>query len=650
MAQRFMGHDALLALRHIREGSIDSGMSDSEPSHIPNPTTEPGFDLGHVPPPVAPATARAGTQTGESYRVLARAYRPQTFAQLIGQDAMVQTLGNAIARDRLAHAFLMTGVRGVGKTSTARLIAKALNCIGPTGDGGPTIDPCGVCSHCTAIAEGRHIDVQEMDAASHTGIDDIREITDAVRYASVSARYKIYIIDEVHMLSKQAFNGLLKTLEEPPPHVKFLFATTEVNKVPVTILSRCQRFDLRRITPDLLSAHFIDILGKEGVAAEDAAVRMIASAAEGSVRDGLSLLDQAIAHAGQDGDGTAGPSARITAASVRDMLGLSDSSAIRTLFSAILQGDSSAVIDNIRAQYALGAEPLALVRGIMELTHAIMLTKLSRDADPLLSEEDRASVQDWSLKLGNATLHRVWQLLLKGHQEIIDAPRALEACEMALLRIMHASQMPDPGELTILLAQTGSMPSDASQASQASSASVQSHGDTPTIQADGSPADGGPAERDPAPSFAPAVPAADQAPSTPMSPALGPISAICSVPDLIATLEQAGFHQISRLVQDHLRLVQWDGDSIIYAQTPMLMPNFAHELAQALRMATQRRWHVSATGAQDAAPSLLEQAETEHQAQLAAMRAHPLVDAALKAFPDAHILGSEAAQGGTKLH
>src|ERR671916_856446 len=253
------------------------------------------FSLGLDEPP-QPAKA-------QPYRVLARKYRPQSFAELVGQDAMVRTLGNAIERGRIAHAFLLTGVRGVGKTSTARLVAKALNCVGPDGQGGPTIEPCGVCEPCVAIAEGRHIDVIEMDAASHTGVDDVREIIEAVRYASVSARYKIYIIDEVHMLSKNAFNALLKTLEEPPPHVKFLFATTEVNKVPVTVLSRCQRFDLRRIAAPMLAGHFAGICAKEEIAAEEEALRMIAAAAEGSVRDGLSILDQAIAHADLGGEG-----------------------------------------------------------------------------------------------------------------------------------------------------------------------------------------------------------------------------------------------------------------------------------------------------------------------------------------------------------
>ena len=299
------------------------------------------------------------------YRVLARKYRPQTFAELIGQDAMVTTLGNAIERGRVAHAFLLTGVRGVGKTSTARLIAKALNCIGPDGQGGPTINPCNVCEPCRAISEGRHIDVIEMDAASHTGIDDIREIIDAVRYASVSARYKIYIIDEVHMLSKAAFNALLKTLEEPPQHVKFLFATTEVNKVPVTVLSRCQRFDLRRIPAEKLAAHFAEVSRAEGVEVEGEALGMIARAAEGSARDGLSILDQAIAH----GAGA------VTAEQVRDMLGLADRGRIRRLLQLVLSGDASAALAELDEAHELGIDPMQLLRGLMENLHAATRSK-----------------------------------------------------------------------------------------------------------------------------------------------------------------------------------------------------------------------------------------------------------------------------------
>src|SRR5688572_28902532 len=345
-----------------------------------NEAESPGLGLDEPPQPVKES----------HYRVLARKYRPQTFAELIGQDAMVKTLANAIERGRIAHAFLLTGVRGVGKTSTARLVAKALNCIGPDGQGGPTIDPCGVCEPCRAITEGRHIDVIEMDAASNTGVDDVREIIEAVRYAAVSARYKIYIIDEVHMLSRNAFNALLKTLEEPPPHVKFLFATTEVNKVPVTVLSRCQRFDLRRITPDMLFSHFSSILQKEGVEAEAPAIWLIANAAEGSVRDGLSILDQAIAHA--DLESGPGGGGMIGAAQVRVMLGLSDRSAIGQLMASILEGDAGAAIDLARAQYALGIELVAMVRGLMDLTHAVTLAKVSRHVDPALAEADRERI------------------------------------------------------------------------------------------------------------------------------------------------------------------------------------------------------------------------------------------------------------------
>jgi DNA polymerase-3 subunit gamma/tau len=378
----------------------------------------------------------------EPYRVLARKYRPQSFAELIGQDAMVQTLGNAIRRDRLAHAFLLTGVRGVGKTSTARLIAKALNCVGPDGQGGPTIDPCGACEPCRAIAEGRHIDVVEMDAASHTGVDDVREIIEAVRYAAVSARYKIYIIDEVHMLSKNAFNALLKTLEEPPPHVKFLFATTEVNKVPVTVLSRCQRFDLRRIPADKLAAHFGEVAAKEGVEVEGEALTLIARAAEGSARDGLSMLDQAIAH------GAGG----VSADQVRAMLGLSDRGAIRSLLGLLLTGDAPAALAALKEQYDLGVEPAAVVRGLLEAVHRITRAKVGGPLDPAQSAEEREDYAEWGSRLTYATIHRLWQLLLKGLSEVHGASLPLEAAEMALLRVIHAAELPDPGRLAQKLA------------------------------------------------------------------------------------------------------------------------------------------------------------------------------------------------------
>ena len=393
--------------------------------------------------PMAPAPA---------YRVLARKYRPASFDTLLGQDAMVQTLANAIARDRLAQAWLLTGVRGVGKTSTARIIAKALNCIGPDSSGGPTIAPCGVCEPCVAIAAGRHMDVIEMDAASNTGVDDVREIIEAVRYASVSARYKIYIVDEVHMLSKNAFNALLKTLEEPPPHVKFIFATTEVNKIPVTVLSRCQRFDLRRVPAATLEAHFAEIVSAEGASAETEALALIARAAEGSVRDGLSVLDQALSHS----------SGIITADAIRAMLGLADRGAVRRLFGLALAGDAAGTLAEIASQYDLGLDPEMLLRELLGLVHAITRQRLAPapegSGDPALSVEERAMLGDWAARLSFPVLHRLWQLLLKGLAEVQAAPVPLQAAEMALLRLIHASDLPDPGELVRRLTMGEPMP------------------------------------------------------------------------------------------------------------------------------------------------------------------------------------------------
>src|SRR5688500_3241514 len=394
----------------------------------------PGFGALGLDEPPQPARA-------QPYRVLARKYRPQSFAELIGQDAMVRTLGNAIERDRLAHAFLLTGVRGVGKTSTARLIAKALNCVGPDGQGGPTIDPCGICEPCRAIAEGRHIDVIEMDAASHTGIDDVREIIEAVRYASVSARYKIYIIDEVHMLSKSAFNALLKTLEEPPAHVKFLFATTEVNKVPVTVLSRCQRFDLRRIPAEKLAEHFAHVAKAEGVDVEEEALQAIARAAEGSARDGLSILDQAIAH----GEG------KVSAEQVRDMLGQADRGRIRRLLETLLSGDATTTLEQLDEAHALGIEPGSLLRGLMETLHAVTRAKAGARADLLQSAEEREAAAELAARLSWGNLHRLWQLLLKGLEDVRIAPDPHEATTMALLRLIHAAEMPDPSALAAML-------------------------------------------------------------------------------------------------------------------------------------------------------------------------------------------------------
>ncbi|MEC7670022.1 MAG: DNA polymerase III subunit gamma/tau, partial [Pseudomonadota bacterium] len=339
------------------------------------------------------------------YQVLARKYRPETFADLVGQDAMVRTLKNAFEADRIAQAFVMTGIRGTGKTTTARIIAKGMNCVGPDGNGGPTTDPCGQCEPCRAIMEGRHVDVMEMDAASNTSVNDIREIIDSVHYRAASARYKIYIIDEVHMLSTSAFNALLKTLEEPPAHVKFIFATTEIRKVPVTVLSRCQRFDLRRIEPEVMVSLLRKIAGAEGAEISDDALALITRAAEGSARDATSLLDQAISHGAGE----------TTAEQVRAMLGLADRSRVMDLFEMIMRGDAAAALTEIGAQYADGADPLAVLRDLAEITHWISVVKITPDAaeDPTISPDERNRGQELAQQLGMRPLTRMWQMLLK---------------------------------------------------------------------------------------------------------------------------------------------------------------------------------------------------------------------------------------------
>ncbi len=548
---------------------------------------EPSPRVETAPPPSVPSPA-AASSSAQPYRVLARKYRPQTFSELIGQDAMVRTLGNAIERDRLAHAFLMTGVRGVGKTSTARLIAKALNCIGPDGQGGPTIDPCGRCEPCVAIAEGRHIDVIEMDAASHTGVDDVREIIEAVRYAAVSARYKIYIIDEVHMLSRNAFNALLKTLEEPPPHVKFIFATTEVDKLPVTVLSRCQRFDLRRIPTPMLQAHFAAICAKEGVEAEDEALAMIAGAAEGSVRDGLSILDQAIAHADFEADGAEG--GKVVAERVRDMLGLADKGAQRDLFAGLLAGDAPSLLERIDAQYALGVEPLALLRTLMELVNRITVAQVGGSGADAPTAEERALIEQWAQGLGAGKLHRLWQLLLKGYDEVRGAPDPLIAAQMSLLRVMHAADMPDPGALAKKL--------DDMLAS----------GVAPVARGEG----GG---------------------TTP-----GPSAA--AAPDweaLVARVDAAGHLRVAQIMRDWIRVIDLMPGRLIYSLVPGIALDPAPELRDALLKATGERWQVE-QGAGEGAPSLLEREEARKAQAADALLRDPLVAAAFAAFPQAEIV------------
>jgi len=536
------------------------------------------LDLETSPPP-------AGAQP---YRVLARKYRPQSFKALIGQDAMVQTLANAIKRDRIAHAFLLTGVRGVGKTSTARLIAKALNCVGPDGRGSATIDPCGVCEPCRAIAEGRHIDVIEMDAASHTGIDDVREIIEASRYAAVSARFKIYIVDEVHMLSKAAFNGLLKTLEEPPAHVKFLFATTEVNKVPVTVLSRCQRFDLRRIPATLLADHFARVVEAEGAQAEPEALALIARAAEGSARDGLSILDQAIAHADLAGGG-------VSADAVREMLGLSDRSAVRDLLGLVLAGDAPGALAALRRQYDLGVDPLGVIRALLEAVHGVTQVKVGAPDDAAQPAEERAAYRDWADKLSFPLLHRLWQLFLKGHEEVQRAALPIETAEMALLRAIYASTLPDPGELARRLV-SGAMPA--------------------------------PAAAVPAPPPAPPSPA-DRVPS--------------EFAGVLALLDELNKLELLVRLKRGASVVRYAPPEIVLSGTRPLSTDTLTELAAVLREATGMPWKIAVADA-PGAPTMFEAEQDAVQARHDAARAHPIVAAAFEAFPEAELIDPKPAK------
>lgn len=385
------------------------------------------------------------TPEAGAYQVLARKYRPGHFRDLIGQEAMVQVLTNAFAYDRIAHAFIMTGVRGVGKTTTARIIAKGLNC---QRDEKPTIDPCGVCDACVSISEGRHVDVLEMDAASNTGVGDVREIIDSVRYRAASARYKVYIIDEVHMLSNSAFNALLKTLEEPPEHVKFIFATTEIRKVPVTVLSRCQRFDLRRIEPEVMMDHLRGIAEKEGAVLSDEALALVTRAAEGSVRDALSLLDQAISH---------GRDTEIDASAVRSMLGLADRGRVIDLFEAIMKGDAAGALEELGQQYSDGADPGVVLRDLAELTHWISVLKVNPATaeDPTVAASERDRGKSLAVSLSMRVLTRSWQMLLKALEELALAPNAMMAAEMAVIRLTHVADLPPPEELVRKLTEDG---------------------------------------------------------------------------------------------------------------------------------------------------------------------------------------------------
>ncbi len=609
---------------------------------------------------------------GTLYRVLARKYRPQSFAEIIGQDAMVRTLSNAIASGRIAQAFMLTGVRGIGKTTTARIIARALNCIGPDGAGGPTISPCGECVHCRAIAEDRHVDVIEMDAASHTGVDKMRELLDGVRYRPVSARYKVYIIDEVHMLSGHSFNALLKTLEEPPPDVKFVFATTEIRKVPLTVLSRCQRFSLRRVPVEPLVAHYRRIAEAEGVSASPAALGLIARAADGSVRDGLSLLDQAIALAGD----TAGAGA-IDAESVRDMLGIADRGLVWDLFETVLRGDAAGALAQMDALHQGGADPQIVLQDLLDLTHFVTRLKLAPDAgtgDPL-EEGDRERALVLATALSMPVLTRAWQMLLKGIEELQSAPVPAQAASMVLIRLAYVADLPVPADLV------RAAMSDANGTSSAAALRVVSGpASTPALPPSPPPGEGAglrgqPTQLSPTsqPGSAPgqalsrsageASAHALTAPSV-MEDAASRIepsaaTALDPLPQNFAEVVALFDQRREALLRSHLvsnvHLVSFEPGRIEFRPTEGAPRDLANRLGQLLTEWTGRRWVVAISQA-PGAPTLATQEATRESLLRNEVAAHPLVRAVLEAFPGATIAsvrdrlatadpGADAAEG-----
>ncbi len=558
------------------------------------------------------------TKTSESpaYRVLARKYRPQLFSELVGQDVLVRTLTNAFEQNRIAHAFLLTGVRGVGKTTTARIIARALNCIGPDGTGGPTVTPCQVCQPCKEISEDRHVDVLEMDAASRTGVGDIRDLIDGVRYAPASARYKVYIIDEVHMLSTSAFNALLKTLEEPPPHVKFVFATTEVRKLPLTVLSRCQRFDLRRVEPDLLALHLGNIAKAENAEVEESALALLARGAEGSVRDALSLLDQAIAHG----------SGKVSEVEVQKMLGLADRGRTTDLLDALLAGDISGAITNLRDQYDLGGDPLLVLHDLLELVHWLTRLKVVPDPDEttVRTRADHERGAAMAAKTSMAVLARAWQMLLKGLKEAQMAPNPLTATEMILVRLGYVADLPTPAEL----AQTLTAPAAKSDPAAAT----------------GSPMSGSPTSRPssgPMPALSVDATAPDLAsPATEIAETeSAPSAPKAHLRDFDAVVQLAKERGELSLYSDlvgAVHLVRFDPETIELRVGDGAKKNVANHLSVKLTEWTGQRWVVALSN-EPGAPTLNEQ-EAAHKAQrLAGAAENPVVQAVLKTFPGAEI-------------
>lgn len=556
-----------------------------------------------------------GSTNDGGYQVLARKYRPEVFADLIGQDPMVRTLKNAFEADRIAQAFIMTGIRGTGKTTTARIIAKGINCVGPDGNGGPTTEPCGKCESCVAIMEGRHVDVMEMDAASRTGVNDIREIIESVAYRAASARYKIYIIDEVHMLSTSAFNALLKTLEEPPAHVKFIFATTEIRKVPVTVLSRCQRYDLRRIEPEVMIAHMRKIALAEKAEISDDALALITRASEGSVRDATSLLDQAIAHGAGE----------TNADQVRAMLGLADRGRVLDLFDMIVRGDAGAAMAELSGQYADGADPLAVLRDLAEITHWVSVIKITPEAaeDPTVSPEERTRGRSMAEKLPMRVMTRMWQMLLKALEEVSAAPNAMMAAEMAVIRLTHVADLPTPGELVKKL-----------------------QDQTPPPAPSGGPSGGMPSGN----GQTTAVSATSHAPThggSTTQMVVGGGATSMNAPD-VSLVRFASFEHVVDLIRSHrdvkllvevettLRLASYTPGRIEFQPTENAPQDLAPRLGRQLQLWTGARWAVTLVN-EGGAETIAEIRDAEMLAVREEAEAHPMVKAVLTQFPGAKI-------------
>ncbi|MGB7855662.1 MAG: DNA polymerase III subunit gamma/tau [Pseudolabrys sp.] len=556
----------------------------------------------------------------DGYRVLARKYRPASFEDLIGQDAMVRTVSNAFESGRIPQAWILTGVRGVGKTTTARILARALNYELPDGSvKEPTIKMPVMGVHCQAIIESRHPDVLEMDAASHNSVEDVRQINDAIRYAPMSARYKVYILDEVHMLSGAAFNALLKTLEEPPPHAKFVFATTEIRKMPVTVLSRCQRFDLRRVDAALLVDHLQGIAAKEKAETEPAALALIARAAEGSVRDSLSLLDQAMAHA-------AGP---VRAEHVRQMLGLADRVRVVDLFEALMKGDVAAALKELREQYEIGADPVVILADLAEFTHFVTRVKVIPAVadDVSLSEAERTRGRAFAAQLSMRVLSRTWQMLLKGVAEVPASGRPVAAAEMVLVRIAYAADLPTPDEVVRSLSESGAAP--ARPQGNGGSVQASSQGYAPRYEAPrGSPRSSAAVSPRPA--------------EDPMSrrdePVAAPTLSINSFAELIALAAEKRDITTKMALERDVRLVRCEDGQLEIALEARAPKTLVHDLQRKLTGWTGKRWIVVVSKEQGA-PTMRAQADAQQAEIERGVQNDPLVQAVLSRFPGAKIVG-----------